>query len=184
MFNNNSIARLHGGFHVAELAQRAKVTPATIRYYSRVGLLDPGREPENGYRSFSLADLRRVNFVRQAQAFGLTIGDIKSIMGTVEKGDLPCHQVRSLVERRLTSIRNNIAQLQATEGLITHAMESWEQWDDLTPTEGELCPLIERVDTETGAAAKAAAAKLTKRRPRGHACNHQRPFRRAQGVPA
>jgi len=136
--------------HVAELARLADVTPATIRYYARIGLLDPGREPENDYRCFSTPDLKRVGFIRQAQALGLTIGDIKSILEAVENGDIPCHQVRSLVKQRLDSIRDRISELQATEARITRALKVWKQMEDPVPAVGEFCPLIERIDRVNG----------------------------------
>lgn len=135
-----------GGFHVTELARRADVTPATIRYYSRVGLLDPVRNGDNGYRCFSRADLRRLVFIRQAQLLGLTIGDIKSVLETRTNGEVQCSQVESLVKQHRAGIRDRIADLQATETLITRALGFWAQMGDSPPVDDELCPLIERLD--------------------------------------
>jgi len=122
MLNDRSTEKLLGTLHVAELARQADVTPATVRYYARVGLLSPGREPENGYRCFSSDDLHRVVFIRQAQALGLTIGDIRIILEGVDRGKVPCHQVKSLVEQRLIELRGHIAELRDTEQRITRAL--------------------------------------------------------------
>ncbi len=65
-------------FHVADAAKEANVTPATIRYYARTGLIHPRRDPDNGYRYFVGEDVRRITFIRQAKALGLTIKDIKT----------------------------------------------------------------------------------------------------------
>jgi DNA-binding transcriptional MerR regulator len=173
MFNNHTVARPFGGLHVAELARRVEVTPATIRYYARIGLLDPGREPENGYRRFSSADLHRVVFIRQAQALGLTIGDIKAVFETLDNGEIPCHQVRSLVEQRLVSIRGRIADLQAIAARITRTLESWEQMNDPTPLDGELCPLIERVGAENSLTAEGTRWPAGQRE-HDHVCHHNR----------
>ncbi len=35
---------------VTELANRSGATPHTVRYYTRMGLLRPERNPDNGYR--------------------------------------------------------------------------------------------------------------------------------------
>lgn len=134
-----------GALRVAELARAADVTPATVRYYSRIGLLSPRREPENGYRCFSSADRRRVMFIRRAQALGLTISDIKVILESVDQGDAPCHQVRVRVEGRLRSVQEQLAQLHETEARISQALTAWEDMEDSRPTDGELCPLIDRV---------------------------------------
>jgi len=150
MLNSNVNGRPMGSLHVAELARRAQVTPATIRYYSRVGLLSPDRQPDNGYRCFSAGDLRRVVFIRQAQALGLTISDINAVLETVEKGETTCHQVRALVEQKLVSVRDRIAELRVTEGRISQAIAIWDEMPDVVPTDDEFCPLIERLDLENG----------------------------------
>lgn len=142
----NQATKHLGSLHVAELARSADVTPATVRYYARTGLIHPGRKPENGYRCFTGSDIRRVVFIRQAQALGLTIGDIKTILESVDHGEVPCHQVKSLVEQRLVSVRERITELQATEARICRALSTWEKTNVQAPTAGELCPLIERLD--------------------------------------
>ena len=146
--NYPTAIRQSGSLHVAELAERAGVTPATIRYYARIDLLSPSREPQNGYRRFTMEDLHRVSFIRRAQALGLTISDIRTIFDTVDHGQIPCHQVRELVEHRLQSIRERISELQATEARISRALERWRKMNGHTPHDGEFCPLIERLELE------------------------------------
>ncbi len=147
--NTNAKSVTLGRLHVAELADQARVTPTTVRYYARLGLLNPTREPDNGYRRFSNADLHRVKFVRQAQSFGLTIGDTKAILEMVDHGDSPCLQVETLVEHRLVEIRNRVAELQVLERRMTRALDSWAQMKHPAPRNGEFCPLIERVDADS-----------------------------------
>lgn len=147
MLNHHSVSRTTGRFHVSELAQRAEVTPATVRYYSRIGLLDPRRESENGYRCFSTNDLHRVEFIRRAQTLGLTIGDIKTILESQSNGEIPCDQVKSMVKNRLAIIRERISDLQATEALITKTLSIWNKSGEQNPRNGEICPLIERLKT-------------------------------------
>lgn len=135
-----------GALRVAEVARTADVTPATVRYYARMKLLSPKRDPENGYRCFSRDDVRRVEFIRQAQSLGLTIADIKTILAAVDDGDSPCQQVKSLVTERLQHIQEQIVELHATEARISDAIESWRKVGSPTPQDGEFCPLIERVE--------------------------------------
>ncbi|MEX0915800.1 MAG: MerR family DNA-binding protein [Wenzhouxiangellaceae bacterium] len=138
----------YGALHVADVAERAGVTPATVRYYARIQLISPKRDPENNYRCFSLPDVRRLEFIRQAQALGLTIGDIKSILDAVDEGETPCDQVKSLVKRRLDSVRRQITELHATEARMTEVVNTWQTMGAPQPLEGEYCPLIDRVEVE------------------------------------
>lgn len=135
-----------GALRVADVARAADVTPATVRYYARMKLLRPKRDPDNGYRCFSRDDVRRVEFIRQAQSLGLTIGDIKTILAAVDDGDSPCKQVKSLVTERLLHIQEQIVELHATEARISDAIATWRRVGSPTPQDGEFCPLIERVE--------------------------------------
>lgn len=132
--------------HVAEVAHEAEVTPATVRHYARTGLLHADRDDGNGYRLFSRADVRRVVFIRQAQALGLTLEDIKMILEAVDQGQIPCEEVKSLVEQRLTSIKHRLSDLQATASRISAALDTWEQTTDWQPRSDEFCPLIQRLE--------------------------------------
>lgn len=145
MLTENERRSLTLSLRVAELAQAAKVTPATVRHYARTGLLHPGRDTDNGYRLFSSSDVRRTVFIRQAQTLGLTLEDIKTILDEVDDGRIPCHQVKSLVESRLDAIKSRIAELKETECRITTAISMWNDTDDWRPSGKELCPLIERL---------------------------------------
>jgi DNA-binding transcriptional MerR regulator len=135
-----------GTLHVAEVAQESKVTPATVRFYARSGLIHPRREADNGYRCFSGSDVRRITFIRRAKKLGLTIDDIKTILGAIDRGEVPCSEVKSMVGHRLAQIRSQIAELEAKEERILRAVSVWEQMDEQTLVNGEWCPLIERLD--------------------------------------
>jgi DNA-binding transcriptional MerR regulator len=136
------------GLHVADLAKEAGVTPATIRYYSRTGLLHAQRDPHNDYRYFSPVDVKRVQFIRKAQELGLKIADIKSIFNVVEQGETPCGKVETLVRERLDAVTQQIEELRATRDRIAGAIREWEDKGDLCKEDARYCPLIEKLGGE------------------------------------
>lgn len=151
MFSSNVLnfeTYIHDGLHVADLAREAGVTPATIRYYSRNGLLHAERNPDNDYRCFSPADVKRVRFIRKSQKLGLKIADIKSILERVENGEVPCGEVEKLVRERLHAICRQIEDLRYTKRRIIAAIREWEQNRGLMHAEANFCPLIENLDCE------------------------------------
>jgi DNA-binding transcriptional MerR regulator len=138
--------RIVGTLNVADLARQAEVTPATIRYYARIGLLNPGRDERNGYRRFSHEDLRRVAFIRKAQGLGLTIGDIHSVLERVECGRPVCDLVVGLVEKRLDEVRRQCAELEATRVRMADALSRWSAAARDDRHYDGFCTLIEEVD--------------------------------------
>ncbi|MGZ8336542.1 MAG: MerR family transcriptional regulator, partial [Allosphingosinicella sp.] len=68
-----------GGLTIARLAAAAEVGVETVRYYQRRGLLDV--PPRLGtIRRYGLDDLRRLRFIRRAQAAGFTLEEISELL--------------------------------------------------------------------------------------------------------
>ena len=66
---------------IGEVAQLLGITPKTIRHYSKLGLL---KEPERtgaGYRLYSTNDLLRLQRIRRLQTLGLSLKQIKTVLG-------------------------------------------------------------------------------------------------------
>ena len=65
---------------VTELANRSGATPHAVRYYTRMGLLRPERNPDNGYRLYEYREVGWLCFIRQAKRLGYTLNEIREIM--------------------------------------------------------------------------------------------------------
>jgi DNA-binding transcriptional MerR regulator len=66
---------------ISQLAHEAGVHVETVRYYERRGLLrEPPRTPA-GYRQYSTADLRRLQFIARAKLLGFTLAEVARLAG-------------------------------------------------------------------------------------------------------
>ena len=75
---------------VSELAERAGVSPDTVRYYEEEGLLAEPARTRSGYRQFDEAAVERLHFIRGVQTLGLKLGDIKELLAIRDRGACPC----------------------------------------------------------------------------------------------
>ncbi|HEY6510760.1 MAG TPA: redox-sensitive transcriptional activator SoxR [Burkholderiaceae bacterium] len=73
---------------IGDFARRAGVAASTLRFYEAQGLLQ-GRRSAGGHRQYSRGELRRVAFVRAAQAVGLTLQQIRAALATLPDGRTP-----------------------------------------------------------------------------------------------
>ena len=131
--------------NVSQLAKAVSVNPSVIRYYTRVDLLHPDRNPENGYRQYAPADIARVRFIRKAKWLGFTISDVKMILERADTGKSPCGKVRSTILSRLQENELRLKHLQDIQQRMETAIESWEGQEDGPPGR-HLCNLINSVD--------------------------------------
>lgn len=134
---------------VSELAKRANVTAETIRHYTRQGLIQAERDPDNGYQLYDEAALKRVHFIQQAQTLGFTLKQIESILEQSDSGDSPCPMVRDLLRQKVPETKAKIAQLQAYLETIEDALKTWEEMEDGIPNGHSICCLIEEWEKES-----------------------------------
>ncbi len=89
---------------IGELAGKAGLNPKTLRYYEEIGLLPPARRSGSGYRQYAPADVERLEFIRTAQSLGLTLEEIKEILGFRDCGESPCPHVSFLIDKKTREI--------------------------------------------------------------------------------
>jgi MerR family mercuric resistance operon transcriptional regulator len=106
---------------IGGLAAGGGVGVETIRFYQRKGLLDtPTRE--SGIRCYGPQDLRRLRFIRQAQAAGFTLEQIKELLDLDAGEDRS--RARELAQVRIHALDAKIAELvRARDGLKRLAAE-------------------------------------------------------------
>lgn len=128
-----------------QLAKSAAVNTSVIRYYTRIGLLSPDRNPENGYRQYAPADIERVRFIRKAKWLGFTINDIRMILNRADAGMSPCGTVRKIILDRLQENELRLKHLRDIQKRMEAAIESWDGQEDGPPGR-HVCNLIDSLD--------------------------------------
>lgn len=131
---------------VGEVAEQCAVGVQTLHYYERLGLLSkPGRSAAN-YRLYSPEAVRRVRFIKKAQALGLNLQEIKEVLELKDHRKAPCGRVAALADKRFGEIDRQIAELRAFRRELSKVLPKWREE---TATErvcaGEFCDLIERL---------------------------------------
>lgn len=106
---------------IGELADIAGVTCQTVRFYERRGLLPDAERGANGYRVYDEAMLARLRFINVAQAAGLTLSEIRTIIALRDDGHLPCAHVVTLIDTKLADVRARIKQLAALQTELKHS---------------------------------------------------------------
>ena len=98
---------------ISALATSFGVTPDTVRYYERLGLITPAERSPSGYRLYDGEATERMRFIKATQRMGLRLGDIKELLDIRDRGQCPCGHTQTLVERRLREVEAEIKELKA-----------------------------------------------------------------------
>ena len=105
---------------IATLAREGGVGVETVRYYQRRGLLETPARPGDGYaggvRRYGDEDVRRLRFIRSAQAAGFTLEQIAELL-SLDAGEDRA-RARGLAAERLAALDRKIADLQAARSAL------------------------------------------------------------------
>lgn len=100
------------------LARAAGVETSTIRFYERRHLLVAEMRKPSGYRLYAPEALRRVRFIRDAQALGLSLEEVAELLALgVESGGEGAAP-RQRTENKLSSISRRIEQLERIKAAL------------------------------------------------------------------
>ena len=124
---------------IGKLAKAGGVGVETVRYYQRRGLLD---EPERGggsglgggVRRYGERDLRRLRFIRSAQAAGFTLDQIGELLALdwTDGHD----RARELAQQRVAALDQRIAELSAARDSLRRLARA------CAASTREPCPII------------------------------------------
>ncbi|MCW0198609.1 MerR family DNA-binding protein [Sphingopyxis sp.] len=113
-------------FTIGKLAAAGGVGVETIRYYQRRGLMGtPVRSGGDGWgggvRRYGEDDVRRLKFIRAAQASGFTLDEISELLALEESDDRV--RVRALARQRIDALDAKIAQMTEARAALTRLAE-------------------------------------------------------------
>ncbi len=133
---------------IGELADRCGVTAKTVRYYESIGLIDEPDRTSSGYRDYPLEAVERVRFIRDAQATGLTLAEISSVLELKVAGTASCSHTMALIDGHVDAIDEQIAQLQAARLELVSMAERARSLDPASCTDPNRCQVIAEAHAE------------------------------------
>lgn len=118
---------------ISRLAAAGGVGVETIRFYQRKGLLNV---PERGdaIRRYGSDDIRRLKFIRRAQAAGFTLDEIGELLRLDAGHDHA--RARQLAQARLDALDARIAELEEARASLAALAKR------CTRSTGEPCPIL------------------------------------------
>ncbi len=113
-------------YHISQLARIFGLSRSTLLYYDRIGLLPPSGRTDSGYRRYTEKDYDRLDRICRFRQAGLSLEDIRNLL------DSTGERSADVLEKRFREIGNEIRELKAKQGLLSHMLKSLAS-DALSP---------------------------------------------------
>lgn len=73
---------------IGEFSNICQVSTKTLRYYAEIGLILPDEiNPENGYRYYSIEQLKRMLFINRLKSYNFSLEEIRAILDAKKPQD-------------------------------------------------------------------------------------------------
>lgn len=99
---------------IAEVSEKCGVSPDTLRYYEKEGLLPYISRTEGGVRNYTEEDCKRIGFVKCMRGAGLSIEVLKQYFELFAKGKRTLKARRDLLAMEREKLKVRLAELQDT----------------------------------------------------------------------
>lgn len=111
---------------IAEVSEQFGLSADTLRYYERIGLLQPVNRNESGIRDYNEIDVKRVEFIKCMRSAGLPIEVLIEYVGLVQQGDGTVAARKEILQEQRDLLAARMAEMQKTLDLLDHKIEVYE----------------------------------------------------------
>jgi DNA-binding transcriptional MerR regulator len=129
-----------GMLKIGEVSKRSGIGIEALRFYEKSGLLEKPSRTLSGYRVYDARVLDRLAFIKQSQALGFSLDEIRRVIEDARMGKSPCAEVREIVRRRLAELDERMRELRRYRKELSDTLE---EWDRKGQAPGHVCGLIE-----------------------------------------
>ncbi|MER5864417.1 MerR family transcriptional regulator [Kitasatospora sp. NPDC002040] len=128
----------------------------TLRWYERIGLLDPVNRSHSGQRRYSDADVRRLEFLGRLRLTGMPVADMLRYVELVRAGEHTLADRRDLLVEHREEVRLKLADLHATIAVLDYKIdlygETLESLESIQSLEGRNSECVSPPSTSVAAA--------------------------------
>lgn len=118
------------GYTIRTMAERCDMTTHTLRYYERVGLIQPVGRARNGHRRYSDADEAWLKFLHCMRATNMPIREMQRYAVLRERGTDTSIERRRILEEHQATIAEQIAALEKAHALLTHKIANYRKIEE------------------------------------------------------
>lgn len=96
---------------IGEFSKICEVSTKTLRYYDEIGLIHPDEiHPENGYRYYSIRQLKKMLLINRLKSYHFSLEEIKAILDW--EGDQAEEELYSALNRKRREIQDKLHALE------------------------------------------------------------------------
>src|SRR5512134_4172240 len=112
---------------IQEVAKATGLTPHTLRYYERIGLIHPISRQENTRRHYTAEDVGWIDFLLKLRATGMSIKDMQKYAELQRRGDETLPERVEMLKSLRDKVEAHMDELNEHLKLIYYKIELYQK---------------------------------------------------------
>jgi len=113
---------------IAEVSEKFNVSPDTLRYYERIGLIPRVNRNKNGVRDYTEEDLGWVEFTKCMRNVGLSIEGLIKYVELFQQGDITLEARQEILIEERNQLRTRMEEMQKTLERLDNKIEIYNEY--------------------------------------------------------
>jgi len=111
---------------IQQVAEETGLSPHTLRYYERIGLIDPVERAATGHRRYSDHDIAIIVFLTHLRSTDMPIAEMQRYMTMMRDGVGTAEDRLRLLEEHRDRVAERLEEIQTHLALIDHKITNYK----------------------------------------------------------
>ena len=112
---------------ISQVSKRCNISPDTLRYYEKEGLLSGVGRTEGGVRNYTEQDCKQIEFIKCMRGAGLSVAVLKQYFELFKRGKRPLKARRDLLAAEREKLQVRLSELQNTLSRLDYKISVYDK---------------------------------------------------------
>lgn len=112
---------------IAKVGKKYGITPDTLRYYERIGLISDVPRNKNGIRDYDEKSCKRIEFIKCMRNAGVEIETLSKYISLIETGKSTVDERKKLLEEQREKFLVKQKTINETLDRLNHKIQIYEE---------------------------------------------------------
>lgn len=117
-------------YSIAQAAEASGLSIDTLRYYERIGLIDPPARDSGGRRVYTDEDINWLVFLTKLRTTGMPIKLMREYAQLRHRGEATAARRKQILVYQRASVRERIDELRACLDVLDYKIENYERIEE------------------------------------------------------
>lgn len=112
---------------IAEVSEKCKISPDTLRYYEKEGLIPPVARTKGGIRNYTENDINWIVLVKHMREAGVSVESLREYVSLFDEGDSSASARKAILVRERKKLVERISAMEDSLKNLDYKIANYDE---------------------------------------------------------